>query len=552
MPAVDFEATSKFRVKFKHPDTIKDSYSFVVQMKVVEGTTVTDTVLCETTATFTIDHAPVIDMTKWVEDETGHWHGATCSCADKVQFAEHIASDWIIDKEAKVGVKGEKHKECTVCGRVLETAEIPAKSGGGGGGGSTIRTSNIDIRSDDKEIQYRASIVGNSVTISMSSSELKKIINKNIDVGMIVVDLASANKEIEKVTMSKGNLQFFLDSVKDTDIEGLTIMFENGLDIVLNMNAIEHLLEETNKDITFFAEEQTNKDLNTKQKNAVEKMTILGYYEAYIAAGNTYIGGFKDGSATLHVSDEILGKYDFHGLGAYSLNNDGETSKVRVYYYDDIELTIGENSDYVVVYDKDNVVKTCPKNNSCPIHKFMDVNTYGWYHDGLHYAVDNGLMVGYSDTQFGPDDAITRGQIVTILWRMENSPVVNYAMSFKDVKSDAYYADAVRWAQANKIVSGYNAESFGPDDVITREQMVTIMQRYAEFKDMDVTTDKSDTLREFKDYAQISDWAVNAVKWAVDNGIIAGFGDGILGPLGTTTRAQAATIMQRFCQEFCK
>jgi hypothetical protein len=264
------------------------------------------------------------------------------------------------------------------------------------------------------------------------------------------------------------------------------------------------------------------------------------------------IGGFKDGSATLHVSDEILGKYDFHGLGAYSLNNDGETSKVRVYYYDDIELTIGENSDYVVVYDKDNVVKTCSKNNSCPIHKFMDVNTYGWYHDGLHYAVDNGLMVGYSDTQFGPDDAITRGQIVTILWRMENSPVVNYAMSFKDVKSDAYYADAVRWAQANKIVSGYNAEAFGPDDVITREQMVTIMQRYAEFKDMDVTTDKSDTLREFKDYAQISDWAVNAVKWAVDNGIIAGFGDGILGPLGTTTRAQAATIMQRFCQEFCK
>ena len=550
MPAVNFEATSKFRVKFKHPDTIKDSYSFSVQMKVVDGTTVTDEVLCETTATFTLDHEPIIDMTKWVHDETGHWHGATCSCADKVQFAEHIASDWIIDEEAKVGVKGEKHKECTVCGRVLETAEIPAKSSGGGG--STIRTSNIDVRSDDEEIQYRASIIGNSVTISMSNSELKKIVNKNIDVGMVVIDLTSANKVIEKVTVTNGNLKYLLDSAENTDIEGLTIIFEDGVSIVLNMDAIEYLLDQTSRNVDFSVVEQTERDLNTKQKEAVKNMTVLGYYEAFISAANKNITGFKDGTATVHVDDEIIGEYDFHGLDAYVVDSDGEVSDVRLYYYDDIELVISDVTDYVVVYDANNVIKSCPKNNNCPLHKFMDVNTYGWYHDGIHYAIDNGLMVGYSDTQFGPDDAITRGQIVTILWRLEGSPSVKQSMTFKDVASDAYYAKAVQWAQANGIVGGYNTDTFGPDDNITREQMVTIMHRYAEFKEYKVTTDKSDSLRAFEDYAQISDWAVQSVKWGVDNGIIAGYGDGILGPLGTTTRAQAATIMQRFCQEFCK
>ena len=117
---------------------------------------------------------------------------------------------------------------------------------------------------------------------------------------------------------------------------------------------------------------------------------------------------------------------------------------------------------------------------------------------------------------------------------------------FLDVTADQYYAPAVAWASSNGIVSGYDAQTFGPNDNITREQMASILQRYAQYKGLDVTA--SGNLSAFIDAANVSGWATDSVSWAVDQGLISGRGDGILAPQANATRAEVASILMRYSQ----
>ena len=165
----------------------------------------------------------------------------------------------------------------------------------------------------------------------------------------------------------------------------------------------------------------------------------------------------------------------------------------------------------------------------------------------------NGLITGYTAGpdagKFGPNDSITRGQIVTILWRQAGRPESNYSMNFTDVKNPGeYYFKAVRWAQENGIVTGYLAGpdkgKFKPDANITREQLALILQRYSAYCGKDSTTQGD--ISKFPDAKKVSDWALTGMKWAVGVGIISGQGNGNLDPLGTATRAEAATMIMRF------
>ena len=184
------------------------------------------------------------------------------------------------------------------------------------------------------------------------------------------------------------------------------------------------------------------------------------------------------------------------------------------------------------------------------MQEYIDVLIDAWYHDGLHYIVENKIMNGYSDTMFGPNDSITRGQIVTVLYRMENQPAVNFNMTFKDVTSDKYYSEGVKWAQATGIVAGYNADTFGPDDAITREQLATILYRYAQYKKYDVSVGEETNILSFNDAFDISEYAIPAMQWACGEGLIVGAGNSLM-PFGNATRAQVATILYRFCQSYC-
>ena len=178
---------------------------------------------------------------------------------------------------------------------------------------------------------------------------------------------------------------------------------------------------------------------------------------------------------------------------------------------------------------------------------FADVVEGAWYYDSIRYAYENGLIAGYPNGLFGINDTITRGQIATILWRMEESPVVNYAMTFEDVGAGMYYAEAIRWAASEGIVGGYTATQFGPDDAITREQLAAILWRYAQYKEYDVSVGEDTNILSYADALTVSEWAVPAMQWANGAGLIQG-SDNNLMPRGNATRAQAAAILHRFCE----
>ena len=159
-------------------------------------------------------------------------------------------------------------------------------------------------------------------------------------------------------------------------------------------------------------------------------------------------------------------------------------------------------------------------------------------------------MYGTTDTTFAPDDALTRGMFVTMLYRMEGKPEVTGSTSFTDVAENAYYADAVAWANANGVVYGTSETAFSPDGNITREQMAAMMRRYASFKKIDVTA--TTDLSGYTDAATISSWAIDDMKWAVASELLYGNTRNQLQPTANATRAQAAAILQRFATKIVK
>ena len=202
-------------------------------------------------------------------------------------------------------------------------------------------------------------------------------------------------------------------------------------------------------------------------------------------------------------------------------------------------LRMTHASQYAIVIDE--------KSHALP---FEDVGTDAWYSDAVAYVYRNGLMSGTSGSTFSPDAAITRAQLVTILWRMAGSPQVNGLMDFDDVSQDAYYAEAVRWAANEGIAGGYGNGLFGSDDPITREQMAAILYRFAQHMGYDVSIGEDTNILSYTDAPDVSGYAVAALQWACGAGIIRGTGDGsTLTPQGGATRAQAAVILTRFCAQ---
>ena len=176
---------------------------------------------------------------------------------------------------------------------------------------------------------------------------------------------------------------------------------------------------------------------------------------------------------------------------------------------------------------------------------FTDVAENAWYYDAVAYVYENGMMTGTNDgTTFSPSMSLSRSMMAQVLYNLEKGTAPATG-SFTDVAAGAWYADAVNWAAANGIVGGYGNGKFGPEDSITREQMALILYNYANFKgyDMTATTD----LTSFSDDEKVSDWAEYAMKWAVAEGLING-SNNALNPLGTASRAEVAQILMNFGQ----
>ena len=178
--------------------------------------------------------------------------------------------------------------------------------------------------------------------------------------------------------------------------------------------------------------------------------------------------------------------------------------------------------------------------------KFTDVSRNDWFYGDVSYVYENGIMDGVSAETFAPNATLTRGMIVTILYRMENKPAVTGASKFTDVDANEWYGAPVAWAAENGIVTGYSETTFGPNDPVTREQLAAILYRYAVYKGMSAVT-REQNLSRFTDADQISAYAVPAMNWAVGKGLING-ADGKLSPKASATRAQVAAIIHRYLE----
>ena len=188
----------------------------------------------------------------------------------------------------------------------------------------------------------------------------------------------------------------------------------------------------------------------------------------------------------------------------------------------------------------------CPRDASCPMYGYTDLDMGAWYHDGVHYCLDEGLMDGVGSGIFAPNATTSRAMIVTILWRLQGSPEVEAAETFTDVAPDAWYADAIAWAVAEGVADGYGEGMFGPSDAITREQLAAMLWRYA------ARPESEGGLSAFADGAEVSAWAQQAMSWAISLGLINGVESDRLDPNGQATRAQTATILMRFAQSMTR
>ena len=171
-----------------------------------------------------------------------------------------------------------------------------------------------------------------------------------------------------------------------------------------------------------------------------------------------------------------------------------------------------------------------------------------WFYSAVEFAVTKKLFNGVSDTGFAPNGNINRAMLVTVLYRYAGEPAVNKSVPFSDVSMDAYYANAVIWAKQNGIVNGVTETEFAPDMSLSREQLATILYRFAGSY-LKIETAASGDLEKYSDSAKIALYAQDAVRWATGEGLITGMTETELAPQGTATRAQVATILKRFIEK---
>lgn len=179
-----------------------------------------------------------------------------------------------------------------------------------------------------------------------------------------------------------------------------------------------------------------------------------------------------------------------------------------------------------------------------PSERFSDIPAGAWYESAVSYALEKGLVTGTSEKTFSPDGTMTRAMLVTMLWRMDGKPAASGASSFNDVKGGQWYSEAVSWAAANGIVTGYGDGAFGVSDDVTRQQLAAVLYRYAAFKGKDVSA--STDISGYADAYAVAPWADAAVRWAVKSGVMNGASGNRLTPSGTATRAQASAMLMRY------
>ena len=216
---------------------------------------------------------------------------------------------------------------------------------------------------------------------------------------------------------------------------------------------------------------------------------------------------------------------------------------------DIMEMYITENLNGVIGEEYKNVAHRITFTDG-KYDEFSDLTTE--YAQATKFVLDNGFMTGVTENNFAPEQTLNRAEVVTVLWRMAGCPVVNYAMSFKDVEKENWYTEAVRWAASEGIVNGYTEDVFAPFDVITREQLAAIMWRYAKNDNKDVSIGENTNILSYEDISLVSEYAIPALQWSCGSGIMLGNTISTLAPNESVSRICFASVIYRYSQNIKK
>jgi len=324
----------------------------------------------------------------------------------------------------------------------------------------------------------------------------------------------------------------------------MEIVLPDGLSIAFNASALhERAKQNGGMAVAISAVSRENAGLTKAERAAVGDRPA---YDISVISGGRTISNMG-GEITVTVPYELKDGERAGGLIVYYVDREGNRERC-VTSYDAENKRVSWQTDhlslYMIDYDE-KWVESCDGGEDCPISTFTDLNSAEWYHDGVHFCIENDLMIGTSDDLFAPNGTTTRAQIVTILWRLAGEPVVNYLMQFEDVEAETWYTEAVRWASAEGIVLGYSDTAFGPNDPITREQLATILYRYEQYKGGGFTGAWMIRM-DYVDLADVSDWAYEAMCWMSMNEVVTGKPGKILDPKGSAVRAEAASMLYQY------
>ncbi len=420
---------------------------------------------------------------------------------------------------------GAKTATCTVTVRTNS-------SGGGsyvpsGPGSSTIT---VPVSGDKSTVHVSASVSGTTATVSkIDTSQIENVIGDNGQASMVEIDFTGLGKTIDTVKLPAAAIKDIAAKAQNEEVGGLTVKLPEA-EISFDAKALSAIQAQAGSQITLTVTPAKPADLNSRQKEAVGSAPV---FDLTLRSSSGAITDFRGGYATVSLPYTLTAGQNPSGVVVYYLDSTGNITPCATMY--DVRsksaiFTTGHLSLYFVGYDPTAVW----------VNPFSDVAEGAWYYDAVRYASENGLMGGYGNGKFGPNDNLSRAQFAQILFNKEGRPVVNYLLRYNDVADGAWYTEAVRWATSQGVVSGYGNGMFGPNDNITREQLAVMLWRYA---GSPAATEKE---LHFTDADKASGYALEALRWAVENGVMGGYGNGQLAPQGLATRAQVAQMLMNF------
>ena len=410
----------------------------------------------------------------------------------------------------------------------------------------TEQSITVEVSGDDGSVTVSASINDDTATITApTEAQIAEITDRAGETGSVTIDLSSLPENITAVSIPAETIKAIDEAMEDNG-EGLTIKLPNST-VTFDAAALASIAAQTTGSyLQLNVEPVTESDLTSAQKEAIADMVVQAIYDIYLTSNDKRITDFGGGKATVEVKHQAKDGQQPGGFVVWYAAEDGTTEKKPTSATNEtVKFIVTHFSDYVVAYDK-TLPGACDRGETCPMTDFTDLDKSLWYHDGVHWALENGVMNGVGNGLFNPNGDTSRAMLVTMLHRMEGKPESDYAMTFKDVPENTWYTEAVRWAAENGIVNGFDEETFGPNNQLTREQLATILCRYAKYKGLVTALGETTPLTGFTDTQDVSEWAIKSVRWAVSIGIINGVGNNTLSPKTSATRAQVATMLMRY------